>query len=95
MVHYFPSKHSYKSIAGRYRPVRVADGPITARYRFIKNASWDMLLSLIARRWVCLWHCGQCTAAAHFAFFFFFFFFFLFSRVMFSCSDASITFLTF
>ena len=22
----------YKSIAGRYRPVRVADGPITARY---------------------------------------------------------------
>ena len=30
----------YKSIAGRYRPVRVADGPITARYRFIKNASW-------------------------------------------------------
>ena len=30
-----------KSIAGRYRPVRVADGPITARYRFIKNASWD------------------------------------------------------
>ena len=27
----------YKSIAGRYRPVRVADGPITARYRFIKN----------------------------------------------------------
>ena len=32
----------YKSTAGRYRPVRVADGPITARYRFIKNASWDM-----------------------------------------------------
>ena len=32
----------YKSIAGRYRPVRVADGPITARYRFIKNASWDV-----------------------------------------------------
>ena len=31
----------YKSIAGRYRPVRVADGPITARYRFIKNASWE------------------------------------------------------
>ena len=29
----------YKSIAGRYRLVRVADGPITARYRFIKNAS--------------------------------------------------------
>ena len=32
----------YKSIAGRYRPVRVADGPITARYRFIKNASWEL-----------------------------------------------------
>ena len=31
----------YKSIAGRYRPVRVADGPITARYRFIKNATWE------------------------------------------------------
>ena len=30
----------YKSIAGRYRPVRVADGPIKARFRFIKNASW-------------------------------------------------------
>ena len=30
----------HKSIAGRYRPVRVADGPITARYRFIKNVSW-------------------------------------------------------
>ena len=30
----------YESIAGRYRPVRVADGPITARYIFIKNASW-------------------------------------------------------
>ena len=30
----------YKSIAGRYRPISVADGPITARYRFIKNASW-------------------------------------------------------
>ena len=32
----------YKSIAGPYRPVRVADGPITACYRFIKNASWDV-----------------------------------------------------
>ena len=29
----------HKCIAGRYRPVRVADGPITARCRFIKNAS--------------------------------------------------------
>ena len=31
----------YKSIAGRYRPVMVADGPITARYRFIKNDYWE------------------------------------------------------
>ena len=30
----------HKSIAGRYRPVRIADGPITTRCRFIKNASW-------------------------------------------------------
>ena len=30
----------HKSIAGCYRPVREADGPITARYRFMKNASW-------------------------------------------------------
>ena len=36
----FPVNIFYKSITGRYRSVRVADGPITARYRFIKNASW-------------------------------------------------------
>ena len=36
----FPVSILYKSIAGSYRPVRVADGPITARYRFMKNASW-------------------------------------------------------
>ena len=43
--HFFtcPVSILYKSIAGRYRPVRVADGPITARYRFIKNASWVVL----------------------------------------------------
>ena len=35
-----PASILYKSISGRYRPVRVADGPITARYRFIKNAYW-------------------------------------------------------
>ena len=43
----------YKSIAGRHRPVRVADGPITgypdgtitAYYRFIKNASWDFTIT--------------------------------------------------
>ena len=28
----------YKSTASRYRPVRVADGPKTACYRFIKTA---------------------------------------------------------
>ena len=39
-VHKYPVSILYKSIAGRYRPVRVADGPITVRYRFIKNASW-------------------------------------------------------
>ena len=32
----------YKFIVGRYRPVRVADGPITARYRFIKTANWAL-----------------------------------------------------
>ena len=31
----------HKSSAGCYRPVRVGNGPITARYRFIKNASWE------------------------------------------------------
>ena len=30
----------YKSRAGSYRPVSYPDGPITARYRFIKNAVW-------------------------------------------------------
>ena len=34
----------YKSIAVRYRPVSCPDGPITARYRFIKNASWENAL---------------------------------------------------
>ena len=35
-----PASILYKSIAGRYRPVRVADGPTTARYWFIKNSYW-------------------------------------------------------
>ena len=30
----------YKSTAGRYRSIRVADEPITAHYGFIKTASW-------------------------------------------------------
>ena len=37
---YYPASILYKSIAGRYRAVRVADGPITARCKFIKNANW-------------------------------------------------------
>ena len=37
-----PASILNKSIAGRYRPVRVTDGPITAHYRFIKNAYCDM-----------------------------------------------------
>ena len=32
-----PASILYKSIAGRYRPVSYPDGPITARYRFIKK----------------------------------------------------------
>ena len=35
-----PAGILYKSIAGRYRPVSYPDGPITARYKFIKNAYW-------------------------------------------------------
>ena len=34
----------YKSIAGGYRPLRVADKQIMARYRFLKNASWEEML---------------------------------------------------
>ena len=40
----FPISILYKSIAGRYHPVKVADGPITARCRFMKNASWVLCL---------------------------------------------------
>ena len=39
-THTLPASILYKSIAGRYRPVSYPDGPITARYRFIKNASY-------------------------------------------------------
>ena len=34
----FPASSLYKSTAGRYRPVRVADGSVTARCRFMYNA---------------------------------------------------------
>ena len=37
-----PVSIQHKSIAGRYRPVRVADGPITARYRFRRMLAGDL-----------------------------------------------------
>ena len=37
-----PESIRHKYIANRYRPVRVADGPIRVRCRFIKNASSDV-----------------------------------------------------
>ena len=74
---HFPVSILHKSIAGCYRPVRVADGPITARCRFIKNASWEAGLSpkvvflLTVPRWllcnssssVCGFICGVCSAS--------------------------------
>ena len=36
----------YKSLAGRYRPVSYPDEPLTARYRFIKNASWEFAYNI-------------------------------------------------
>ena len=44
---HIPGSILYKSIAGRYRPVSYTDGPITARYRFIKNANWDVNCAVI------------------------------------------------
>ena len=46
MVCIFPASILFKSIAGRYRPVSYPDGPITARYRFIKNAYWVITCSV-------------------------------------------------
>ena len=43
----FQASILYKSIAGRYRPVSYPDGPITAHYRFIKNAFWGYCLFLM------------------------------------------------
>ena len=37
----------YKSTVVRYRPVSYPDGPITACYRFIKNAYWVLISGLI------------------------------------------------
>ena len=42
-----PASILYKSIALRYRPVSYPDGPITDRYSFIKNASWDVVMCYI------------------------------------------------
>ena len=36
----YPASILYKSIAGRYLLVSYPNGPITDRYRFIKNAHW-------------------------------------------------------
>ena len=47
----------YNSIAGRYRSISVADGSRTARYRFIKNTSWESILGTqykISRRQITL-----------------------------------------
>ena len=54
-----PASILYKSIAGRYRPVSYPDGPITVRYRFIKNAYW--VLSKLCK--LCLLHKKALTAS--------------------------------
>ena len=60
----------FKSIAGRYRPVRVADGPITARFRFINNASWVgglswcFCLSYWCHRWSIFCECVSSWTAS-------------------------------
>ena len=46
----FPASILYKSTAGRYRPVSYPDEPITARYRFIKNAYWELVKRFQGRR---------------------------------------------
>ena len=45
-----PASILYKSIAGRYRPVSYPDGPITARYRFVKNAYWGNSFILLSTK---------------------------------------------
>ena len=55
-----------KSTVGRYRPVRVTDGPITAHYRFIKNASWDVSSQILF--WISEWkpkHTHMAATIAH------------------------------
>ena len=41
LIIFIPVSILRKSISGRHRPVRVADGPMTVRCRFTKNARWD------------------------------------------------------
>ena len=48
-----PDSILYKSIAGRYRPVSYPDGPITARYRFIKNAYWGVTSECHVKMVIC------------------------------------------
>ena len=52
-----PASILYKSIALRYRPVSYPDRPITARYRFIKNAYWEACFrntsSILKERYLC------------------------------------------
>ena len=50
-----PASILYKSIAGRYRPVSVADGPITARYRFIKHTYWAVRCLIVVLSRSCLY----------------------------------------
>ena len=42
-----PASILYKYIVGRYRPVPYPDGPITARYTFIKTAYWGEVIDKI------------------------------------------------
>ena len=46
---WFPAGILYNSTTGRYRPVSYSDGPITARYRFMKNAYWVVLHAILSR----------------------------------------------
>ena len=48
----YPASILYKSIAVRYRPVSYPVGPISARYRFIKNAYWVTPLKYIRSYWL-------------------------------------------
>ena len=50
-----PASILYKAIAGCYRPIRVADGPITARCRFIKNGSWGIISEVFIGNFSVFW----------------------------------------